>query len=41
MARLRLMSPTFAAAILAAAPVAHADKIVVKYRIGARGIELA
>jgi serine protease len=39
MAPLRLMSPVLAAATLAAAPVARADKIVVKYRAGASGLK--
>jgi serine protease len=39
MAPLRFMSPVVAAAILAAAPVAHADKVVVKYRPGAHGLK--
>jgi serine protease len=36
---LRLLSLALVAAILAAAPAAHADKIVVKYRPGAHGLK--
>src|SRR4051812_41232326 len=38
MASSRLMSVVLAAAFLAAAPVARADKLVVKYRPGAHGL---
>jgi serine protease len=39
MSPLRLLSMPLAAAFLAVAPVAHADKIVVKYRPGAHGLK--
>src|SRR4051795_12183928 len=39
MASSRLMSVVLAAAFLAAAPVARADKVVVKYRAGAHGLK--
>src|SRR4051794_25587297 len=35
----RLLPPALAAAFLAAASVAHADQIVVKYGVGARGLQ--
>src|SRR3954447_20785840 len=41
MSPLRLTALVFAAATLAAAPVAHADQVVVKYRAGAHGLKAA
>src|SRR5436309_11119415 len=39
MSPLRIIALVLAAATLAAAPVARADKVVVKYRAGARGLK--
>jgi serine protease len=41
MSPLRITALVFAAATFAAAPVAHADQVVVKYRAGAHGLKAA